>query len=122
MSLPSRSLSDFRTNAELLRRHAPPEVAERVQKQAVSLYPNHALAYPPLVDLLLGQGRKAEALNALESAVSLRHCPTSLRLQLAELLAESGRPDEAMAAVSAILSREPRQAEALRLAERLAAG
>ena len=122
VALPSRSLSDFRTNAELLRRHAPPEVAERVQKQAVSLYPNHALAYPPLVDLLLGQGRKAEALHALESAVGLRHCPTSLRLQLAELLAESGRPDEAMAAVSAILSREPRQAEALRLAERLAAG
>ena len=122
VSLPSRSLSDFRTNAELIRRHASPEVAERIQRQGVSLYPNHALAYPPLVDLFLAQGRKAEAMQALESAVGLRHCPTALRLLQAELLAEAGRTNEAMAAVSAILSREPRQADALRLAGRVTAG
>ncbi len=120
IELPSISLPDFRSVGELVRRQAPPELAERITRRAVELFPLHVEAYQHLINVLLDQGRKGEAIEVLRIAVGRRRAPEALRLQLAGLLAEAGGTEEAREIARAVLALEPANAEAHALLDRLA--
>ena len=111
VELPSITLSDFRSVGELVRRRAPPELAEQITRRTVELFPLHVEAYQHLVNVLLDQGRNPEALEMLRRASGLRRVPQDMRFQLARLLAETGEIDEARRVVQAGLALEPQNAE-----------
>ena len=119
IEMPSISLPDFRSVGELVRRQAPPELAERITRRAVELFPLHVEAYQHLINVLLDQGRKREAIEVLRIAIGRRRAPEALRLQLAGLLAEDGRIEEAREITRAVLAQEPRNAEARALLDGL---
>lgn len=121
IELPSISLSDFRSIGELVRRKASPELAERITRRAVELFPLHVEAYQHLVNVLLDQGRQSEAIEVLRIAVGRRRASEALRLQLANLLAEAGGAEQARELARAVLAVEPANAEARALLERLTA-
>ncbi len=119
-ALSSFTLADFRSAESLLRR-APPEAAERLARRAVELFPLHVEAYPALVEALLRQGEKAEALLALRRVTALSKPPAEMHAQLARLLADAGRTEEAAAAARAALAYEPANKTATRLMAELEA-
>ena len=104
--LPTMGLSEFRSIGELVRRHAPPEAAERLNRMPVDRFPLHVEAYGALVSVLLDQGRTGEAVELLRKACELRRAPAAMKLQLAELLIGSGQSQEAEAAVRGVLNLE----------------
>ena len=112
--LSSFTLADFRS-AEALLRRAPPEAAERLARRAVELFPLHVEAYPALVEALQRQGRKADALVALQRVTALSKPPAEMHAQLARLLADAGRTEEASAAARAALAYEPANRTATRV-------
>lgn len=118
--LPTMGLAEFRSVGELIRRQAPPKAAERLTRLAVERFPLHVEAYGPLVNVLIGQGRTAEAIELLRRASGLRRAPAAMRLQLAELLLGSGQAKEAETIVRAVLVLEPANAAAQAMLERLA--
>ena len=117
--LESMGLAEFRAVAELIRRQAPTKMADRLTRLAVERFPLHVEAYGPLVSLLLDRGQTAEAIETLRKAVALRRAPTVMRLQLAELLIQTGQGEEAEAVLRAVLALEPANVEAQALLERL---
>jgi predicted Zn-dependent protease len=120
VALPSVTLSDFRSVGELVRRRAAPEVAERITRRTVELFPLHVEAYQHLIDVLIDQGRTAEAIEVLRRASGLRRVPAAMRLQLAELLMASDQLAEAEAVVRAVVSLEPGNAAAKEFLARVA--
>ena len=112
-ALPSITLSDLRAVGELLRQRAPPEVAERITRRAVELFPLHVEAYQHLINVLADQGRKGEAIEVLRRALGLRRVQPAMRLQLAALLAETGEPAEAERVLRTLLSLEPQNEAAI---------
>jgi Flp pilus assembly protein TadD len=68
-----------------------------------------------LLELLVGLGRQQEAIALLEPMADREPERWSLRLMLAELRRESGDPTGAQRELRQILSRQPRQVEALQL-------
>ena len=111
-ALPSMTLFEYRAVAELIRRRAAPEAAERLARKAAELFPLHVEAYLLLIDVLIDQGRREEAIGVLRHAVELRRAPGAMRLQLANLLAENGETDAAMKVLRDLLAREPTHAAA----------
>ena len=122
VTLPSMGLSEFRSIGELVRRRASPADAERLNRMPVDRFPLHVEAYGALVNVLLDQGRQAEAIELLRRASQLRRSPAALRLQLAELLAGAGRPEEAEAVAGSVLKLEPNNEAARTLLARIAGG
>jgi tetratricopeptide (TPR) repeat protein len=120
-ALPSIALPDFLGVAELVRQKASPEAAVRLMRRPVELFPLHADAYQPLINVLLDQGRKAEAVEVLRRAVGLRRSPSQMRIQLAELLAEAGGTDDAVKTLRRVISLEPQNQAAAELLRRLKA-
>jgi tetratricopeptide (TPR) repeat protein len=104
--LPTMGLSEFRSIGELVRRRAPPEVAERLNRLPVERFPLHVEGYGALVNVLLDQGRAGEAIELLRKASALRRAPAAMRLQLAELLIGSGQGQEAEGVVQGVLNLE----------------
>ena len=119
LGLPSVTVSDFRAVAGTVRQHAPPELAERLMRRGVELFPLHIEAYPPLFDVLMDQQRRPEAIELLRRAATLRRVPLSLYVQLAELLADAGEAQEALAVVNRALALDPQDRAALELRARL---
>ncbi len=108
--LPSINLSDFRSVGELVRQRAPPEVAERITRRTVELFPLHVEAYQHLVNVLVDQGRREDAIDVLRRATALRRAQADIRLQLARLLAEQDELAEAIQVVRTALALEPNHA------------
>ena len=104
--LPTMGLGEFRSIGELVRRRAPPEAAERLNRMAVERFPLHVEAYGALLNVLIDQGRDGEAIEMLRKASELRRAPTEMRLQLAELLIRSGQVGEAEAVAQGVLNLE----------------
>jgi tetratricopeptide (TPR) repeat protein len=120
-ALPSISVTDFRMVAELIRQKATPEAAERLARRAVELYPLHVEAYQTLVNVLLDQHRAGETIELLQRAVGLRRAPAGMLIQLARLLIDAGRTDEALAALRRVRALEPQNAAAAELLGQLGA-
>ena len=112
VELDSMGLADFRAIGELVRRRAPPDAAERLNRMAVERFPLHVEAYGPLINVLIDQHRTAEAIELLRRAMGLRRTPSALKLQLAELLFGSGHAEEAEAIARQVLKLEPGNASA----------
>ena len=119
VDLPSMGLSEFRSIGELVRRHATPEAARRLNRMPVDRYPLHVEGYGALVNVLIDQGRSGEAIELLRKASDLRRMPAAMKLQLAELLIGAGETAEAQGVVGQVLKLEPANAEALQLRQRL---
>jgi tetratricopeptide (TPR) repeat protein len=106
-ALPSMTLALFRAVRPLVQRKAPWDTAERLTRRLVERFPLHVEAHQFLVDVLVRQDRKADAIEALRRAVALRRAQAPLRIQLAGLLAETGEVEEAEEQVRAALVLEP---------------
>jgi tetratricopeptide (TPR) repeat protein len=120
-AMPSLGLPDVRAVAELIRQRAAPEAAARLGRRAIELFPLHVEAYRLLINVLVDQGRRDEAIELLGHAVRLRRSSADLLMQLAGLLAEAGRSGEALEAVRRAQSLEPLNPAAAELAAKLAA-
>ncbi len=119
LALPSVTVANFLNVAELVRRRAPPETAERLMRRAVELFPLHVEAYPALVSVLIDQGRTGEAIALLHHAVTLRRVRADMQVQLAGLLAGAGEAAEGRLILQQVLKLEPRHAAAAALLARL---
>ena len=97
IALPSLTLASFRQAADIVRRHAPPALAESITRGVTERFPLHVESYQPLVDVLVDQGRRLEAIAVLRQALTLRRVRAGMLTQLAGLLAEEGDTAEAVA-------------------------
>ncbi len=115
LQLPSASLASFRAVADVVRKLAPPETAERIMRQAVAFFPLQVEAYTLLSDVLIDQGRADEAIELLRKASTLRRARADLRVRLAGLLADARQTQECRDILAGVLATEPRNAGALAL-------
>jgi thioredoxin-like negative regulator of GroEL len=119
--LPTMGLSDFNGVAELIRRRAPPELAERLARRSAELFPLHMEAYELLIDVLVDQGRKPEAIEVLRHVRTLRRVRAPTLIRLAEQLFEHGEPLEARDVLSVVRGMEPGNQAAAALLARIEA-
>jgi choline-sulfatase len=83
------------------------------EEAALVLDPRHTAALGLKAGLLFSSGRRDEALRLLVEASARDAANVSLRLELADLLTDAGRYQEAETAFRAVLDRRPRDARAL---------
>ncbi len=118
---PSMALADFRSVAALVRKRAPPELAERIARRMAEAFPLSVEAYQPLADILQDQGRKPEAIEVLWRATRLRRAPADMFVQLAELIANDKPTPDVLQLLETALAIDPGHARALALRATLAA-
>ena len=118
MALPSFSITDLRAADPIMRR-LPSAAAISLCRRGLELFPRHTEAYPPLIEALLTDGRKRDALEVLRRAAELPRPPPELQLQLAQLLAELGGNKEAYNLVRSIIAANPKYVEAKALRDTL---
>lgn len=92
--------------ARLLRRRGELEAAAELARQVLDDSPSHEGASTLLVALLDQQGRREEAVAALE-AQDVSALPTGSRLLLARLYVQDGRREEAIALLERVVEEEP---------------
>lgn len=73
-----------------------------------------------LIDVLVDQARREDAIAVLRQTLELRRAPGRMRLRLASLLAEAGETEQAIEVAQALLALEPQNAQASALLARLA--
>ena len=112
MALAGVSLLDLRTVAPLVRREAEVSTAQRIGSRIVDLFPLHVESYELLVAALVDQGCHEEAIRRLAAAVQLRRAPASMFVQLAKLLAKTGRREQAIVHLQTALQLDPDHAKA----------
>ncbi len=118
---PEVALTELLPLFDFLRKRAQDEAAaERIIRRAIELFPLNVQARQPLIDLLLHQGRKAEAIDQLRAAIGGSRSYPGLCLQLAALLDEAGARDEARSYIERALLKEPRNRQALDMLAALA--
>jgi tetratricopeptide (TPR) repeat protein len=111
---PAATLENLLVVFDFIRKRAQDEAAaERILRQAIDLFPLNVQARQPLIDLLLHQGRKPEAMDQLRLAIGESRSHPGPCLQLAGLLAEAGERDEAWSYIERALLKEPRNKQAL---------
>lgn len=117
--MPSMTLVEFRAVSELIRRKAPPSMAENIMRLAVERCPDEPEAHGFLIDVLVDRGKYGEATELLRKALTLPGAPSIMRLQLAALLIEEGQTAEAETLVRSVLAEEPANEDAQELVRRL---
>jgi predicted Zn-dependent protease len=120
-ALESLSLTDVRAVAELVRRRASPQTAERLMRRAIERHPASIQAYAPLIDVLLDQDRPEEAEELMRRTLALFPFHGEAYAPLADFLLGQGRADEAKEILhrAAALRRPPPEL-LVRLAQMLA--
>ena len=120
MSLSSFTIGDLLAMDGLLRR-VPAEAAARLCERAGELFPRHSEVHSRLVEALLRDDRRDEAIPVLRRAAELPHPPATLLALLAQLLLDAGETTEALARAEAALARDPKNKGALELRAKLLA-
>jgi tetratricopeptide (TPR) repeat protein len=116
----SMGMTEFRAINELIRRKAPPIMAEAIMRRAVERFPEDPEAHGFLVDVLVDRVKYKDATEQLRLALQLPGAPSLMRLQLAALLIEAGEREEPEALIRGVLSEEPDNPDARTLLESLA--
>jgi Flp pilus assembly protein TadD len=81
--------------------------AEREQRRAIALDPDHAEAHRRLSIVMAVLGQRDEALSEAERALALEPTAPAMHLEVAHRLAAFGRVDEATAKLNEALRLEP---------------
>ena len=114
-AMPGITLGDFRSVASLVRQRAGPRTAVRITRAMIEAFPLNVEAYPPLIDVLIDQGRTTDARAVLEHAVQLRHAPADLFIKLARLSQDDRPAQEIARLVDTALALDANHAGALML-------
>ena len=98
---------------------APGDRALAVALRAVEIFPRQSEVYPPLVRLLMRDGRPDEALALIARALRLAKPPMSLRMLMADILMRRGELEQAQVQINLVVARSPRNGGAQRLKEKI---
>ncbi len=89
-------IAEFRSVAGFIRRKAPAPIAERLMRRAVDLFPEQAESYPLLIDVLLDQGRDAEAEVVMRQFIEAVPMNAMAYAPLASAMLKNGAKAEAI--------------------------
>ena len=98
---------------------SPPEAALPVARRLVERFPQQVEVHVPLVQLLVSSGRDAEAIPAIQRALSLPKPPRTLRHLLAEVLMRTGDLAGAQREIGHLLASDPEDIYSLKIRKRL---
>jgi Flp pilus assembly protein TadD/ferredoxin len=87
--------------------HGDDATAESHLREALKIAPNHAPLHMALTELLYDQGRIPEAIDALQTAMSLTEPTAANHFRLANMLSSVDRKSEAMTEYEACLAIDP---------------
>ena len=117
----SMGLAEYRAISEMVRRKAPPTMAEQIMRLAVERFPQEAEVHGYLIEVLADRGKLEEAGELLRKALTLPNPPAIMRLQLADLLIEKGETEEAERLIQSYRAEEPDNDDVQELLGRLRA-
>ncbi len=85
----------------------------------IELFPLHVESYQLLVNVLIDQRRRTEAMELLRRAVKLRRTPLDMYVQLGSLLCKAGHHEEGLAHLRTARQIDPDHPKVRSLLQRL---